>query len=612
MKRKLICFLILIVILTFNNHIYAKSNDAQLVTKDIDGVFAVQKYKTGGSRLYYAQMYEMHKDGNIFIAYCIELGAKLNASLYSSTEDYTKVGISSDIADYVRLVAYYGYKYSNHNDYKFYLAAQELMWEKMTGDEVYWTTEESADGNRINVDSEKNTIIKYVNQHGLKPYFEEKIINYGEKVILEDKNKVLGFYEVVNAKGSSLSIIGGKIHISPTTLGNIVLTMKRRTSYTNKEVFYYAPNSQKIVSVGAIDDGEVSYEFQNNGVRLKVNKKDIDTNENIKNKVISFKLFDVKNNKYICQDNKCEFETNKDGIAYLPYVKDGKYKIEEVDARMDGYLYNPNVVEVQVNRDKTVVDDIYGKVIEVDFYNYKPVGKIVINKKGEKLVIKDNKIAYEEINLEGVKFSIIADEDIMYNNKQIKKGEIIAIVETNKDGIATIENLPLAKYIIKEIETLDNYILDTNEYNVNIEYVDQYTKVIKKEISIKNKLEKGKLYFKKIDDATNEGLAGVLIGIYDSNNNKICELLTDKNGNIYLDNLAYGNYYIKELKAIDGYINNNDKISFIIDENNKEAKAVLKNSKYEMPPKTGYNDNINISSLLFLVISFLSIKFIKV
>ena len=611
-KVKIFCFLMLFIVLIFDNHVYAKVNDAQLVTKNIDGVFAVQKYKTGGTRLYYAQMYEMHKDGNIYISYCIELGAKLNATLYSSTDDYTKVNINEDIANYVKLVAYYGYKYSNHYSDKYYLAAQELIWEKMTGDEVYWTTEESADGARLNVDNEKNIITEYVNQHGLKPYFEEKVINYGEKVVLKDKNNVFRFYEIVSSKASNLSIIGGNIVITPTTLGNIQLTMKRRISYTNSEVFYYANGSQNIVSVGAIDNGLATYEFQNNGVRLKINKKDVDTNENIKIEGISFKIYDTKTNRYICDNDRCEFATNKDGIAYLPYLKDGKYKVEEVDAKIDGYLYNPATLEVEVNRDKTVADSEYGKVIEANFYNYKPVGKIIIYKKGEKMIVKDNNFLYEDINLSGVKFSIVTDDDIVYNGKNIKKGDVVEIIETSNDGIATIDNLPLGKYWVIEEETLNNYVLDTNKYLVDIKYADQYTKVIEKELIIKNNLEKGDLYFKKIDKNTKEGLKGVLIAIYDDEDNKIYEGLTDNNGNIYLKDLVYGNYYIKELKTISGYVSNDEKIKFTIDKNNESINVTLENYKYELPPKTGNNNQGASFNFVYLILFILGIKFIKI
>ena len=70
-KKILIGVIITAFILSFDSCVNASVNDTKLVVKDIDGVFAVQKYKTGGSRMYLAQIYEMHKNGEVYIGYCI-------------------------------------------------------------------------------------------------------------------------------------------------------------------------------------------------------------------------------------------------------------------------------------------------------------------------------------------------------------------------------------------------------------------------------------------------------------------------------------------------------------------------------------------------------------
>ena len=41
-----------------------------------------------------------------------------------------------------------------------------------------------------------------------------------------------------------------------------------------------------------------------------------------------------------------------------------------------------------------------------------------------------------------------------------------------------IEELPLGKYIVKEDKASKGYLLDNTEYEVTLEYKDQYTKVI--------------------------------------------------------------------------------------------------------------------------------------
>ena len=46
------------------------------------------------------------------------------------------------------------------------------------------------------------------------------------------------------------------------------------------------------------------------------------------------------------------------------------------------------------------------------------------------------------------------------------------------------ENLKLGKYILKELVTNGNHILDINEYEVILEYKDQYTPIITKTFTI--------------------------------------------------------------------------------------------------------------------------------
>ena len=587
---------------------YAAVNDTKLVVKDVEGVYAVQKYKTGGSRMYFAHIYEMHKNNKIYIGYCIQLGEDVKEATYNSTSDYTKVNISKEDAEYIKLVAYYGYKYSNHNEEKFYLAAQEIIWERLTKDEIYWVSEEDYNGPQINVEYEKSRILDYVNKHNLKPEFEAKTINYGEKVILEDKNKVMGMYKLISASNCGLDSYGGKFIIKTNSFSDVTIKMERIINNDNKEMFYYTPGSQNIVSVGVINNGAFSYTLKNQGVKIKVNKKDYDNKENILKKGFAFKIYDETNKKYICINDKCEYETNEDGVAILPNVVKGKYKIEEIDKKVEGYLYNSEVVEINVDDKSVVQDDVYGYVINVDFYNKKPTGQIIINKTGEKFISKDNNFFYEKENLANVELSVITKQNIYYNGKIYKKDEVVATIKTDKNGIAKLENLPLGEYEIKEIKTLDNYILDTNKYTINLKYKDQYTEVIKESINLNNELKKGKLYFSKVDGKDNTSLAGVIIAIYNEENKKIYETKTDKNGNIYIDNLAYGTYYIKEIKTLDNYVLSDQKIPFTLNDNNKEVKLVMKNNKIELPPKTSNKKEYNIPIIILSLITFFLIS----
>ena len=221
--------LLLFVLVISNNitKVEAAANDTTMISRVFEDVFAIQKYSTGGSRIYEALVYNMMKNGKIDIGYCIQIGQKIGTTNYSSTNDYTKFGIDKKTSDYIRLVAYYGYNYPNHADYKYFLAAQELIWEKLVDDEIYWTIGASVDGTKVDVESQKKEIETLVNNHYLKPEFTNKTINYKEKITLEDKNKILSEYKITSITNATYTISGNNLIITPTSLDDVTITLKR-------------------------------------------------------------------------------------------------------------------------------------------------------------------------------------------------------------------------------------------------------------------------------------------------------------------------------------------------------------------------------------------------
>ena len=99
----------------------------------------------------------------------------------------------------------------------------------------------------------------------------------------------------------------------------------------------------------------------------------------------------------------------------------------------------------------------------MEFENTQVKGKVEINKTGEELIIEDDSYHYEKIKLEGAEFELRANEDIIVGGKTYyKKGELVTILVTDKDGYASIDNLPLGKYTLKEIKSANNNVLDPN------------------------------------------------------------------------------------------------------------------------------------------------------
>lgn len=72
-------------------------------------------------------------------------------------------------------------------------------------------------------------------------------------------------------------------------------------------------------------------------------------------------------------------------------------------------------------------------------------------------------------------------------------------------------------------------------------------------------------------------LSGAKYGLYDKDNNKISEFVTDENGSFIINNLFYDKYYIKEIEASYGY--ELDDTIYEIDIDKKDNELIV----YENP-----------------------------
>lgn len=336
--------------------------------------------------------------------------------------------------------------------------------------------------------------------------------------------------------------------------------------------------------------------------KLKLIKVDSESRKILVRDGIKFRIKNLDTGEYVCQnvtypgqEKICVFET-KDGMFITPYVLGyGNYQIEELEEQsIPGYVWNSVPLKFSIDENsKFIQDDEFGLMLEVRFENKEVKGEVEIKKVGEKLVIENGTFRYEEIELDGVHYDLIADDDIyagdgtlIYKDKKLIKSFV------TKDGYFKLTNLYLGKYCLIETKTVGNHVLNSKPYCFEIKYKDQYTDTIKLIINQKNYLAKGDFELSKVDLSTGEPVEGALIEIYTEDDILIYSGRTDKSGKLYVKGLESGKKYkFVEKEAPEGYILNDEIHEFEILNNGDIVKDTLSNEKIVIDvPNTFAND----------------------
>lgn len=336
--------------------------------------------------------------------------------------------------------------------------------------------------------------------------------------------------------------------------------------------------------------------------KLKLIKVDSESRKILVRDGIKFRIKNLDTGEYVCQnvtypgqEKICVFET-KDGMFITPYVLGhGNYQIEELEEQsILGYVWNNVPLRFSIDENsKFIQDDEFGLMLEVQFENKEVKGEVEIKKVGEKLVIENGTFRYEEIELDGVHYDLIADGDIyagdgtlIYKDKQLIKSFV------TKDGYFKLTNLYLGKYCLIETKTVGNHVLNSKPYCFEIKYKDQYTDIIKLTINQKNYLSKGDFELSKVDLSTGEPVEGALIEIYTEDDILIYSGRTDKFGKLYVKGLESDKKYkFVEKEAPEGYILNDEIHEFEILNNGDIVKDTLSNEKIVIDvPNTFAND----------------------
>ena len=252
--------------------------------------------------------------------------------------------------------------------------------------------------------------------------------------------------------------------------------------------------------------------------------------------------------------------TDKDGVAVFENVPIGTYTITEDGSTVPyGYLV-ADEKEVKVE---------YAQTIDATIINEEKTGSIVVHKTTE-----------GQKNIEGIKFYIRGTSDT--------GREIDISAETDKDGIAKFENIPIGTYkVIEDKETVPYGYLVADEKEVKVEYAQTI------DATILNNEQTGSIkVHKKTADMTNvEGIRFILSGVSDTGREIRIEAVTDKDGLAKFEGVPVGTYTITEDGSTVpyGYLVADSKQVTVTYAQTVDADMV--NEKAPDTPNTGVTDN---------------------
>lgn len=304
-----------------------------------------------------------------------------------------------------------------------------------------------------------------------------ELYNSGEYIVQEYKinsNKELGSYDVnlrnfptgttYSKSGNIIKVKILKKNIKEDINGTIDIVNARIK--TCPAFYAEAKNDEYQDYVIAADPYEstsarISLKIASNNATLKIVKTDEETGNKLEN--IKFNV------KYENGENIGDFITDKNGEIYIENLEPGKVIITELETDeihiLDTTEYNATLM--------------YGETTEIKITNDKIKGQIKVLKVSS----EDNPITGEKIGtpIPNVEFEV-------YNANK----ELVDTIITNEEGIAITKKLDKGIYTVKETKSGKWYLLNENEFTVEIKENGEIA-----ELNITNEPEKPSVNIEK-------------------------------------------------------------------------------------------------------------------
>lgn len=231
-----------------------------------------------------------------------------------------------------------------------------------------------------------------------------------------------------------------------------------------------------------------------------------------------------------------QYTTGKDGYIRISDLESGYYYVQEVKAP-EGYLLDSTKHQVYV-------EDF--KVTLLELKNYEQASFVI-----EKVD------AQSKIPLAGAEFGLYA-----MNGEQIGDTFI-----TDKSGKASLTGIEPGWYIVKELTAPTGYVLNNEEYRVQIVEGQPTT------LTVPNTPQSG-ITVRKVDATTRDPLAGAEFELRTYDGKLLGNYVTDPTGSFVTVNVEPGIYYLVETKAPDGYTITNERTEVEVTDGEKPIVTI--------------------------------------
>ncbi|WP_143404410.1 MSCRAMM family protein [Merdibacter massiliensis] len=320
-----------------------------------------------------------------------------------------------------------------------------------------------------------------------------------------------------------------------------------------------------------------AYTAQNNWKKGKVliRKTDADSGKRVAGAV--YAVYDANTNQEVAR-----ITTLANGYASSDYLRFGDYYVKEVIAP-DSYILNDTKYPVTISENE--------QKIEITGVDERVRGTIRLEKQDS----ATGETAQGEATLVGAKYGLYARENIVDPADQsiiYHADELISELTINDQRKASISDLYLGKYYLKEIKASEGYTLDETEYDVVLDYQGQTTSTVTVNQIVKERVKAQAFQIIKVSDDGNgeaDPLEGVEFTIKaqkdidqygswedapiakNAEGKEASILVTDEKGYAVSDELPYGTYVVRETKIPDEHYAVDD-FTVVINEDNRQPQ----------------------------------------